>query len=335
MQRTFSLILIIFLFGIFNQGCDTKTNGGLLPNITGKTGEVIIIIDPIYCEGATGDTLKKIFSQPYPSLPQEENIFTMAHIANADFNYVFKTHRNLIFININKTTPEDSTQIIIKKNVWAKGQLIFDCRAPNGIAMAKALSKQQNKIVSLINAKERERIVSGYKRLPNRKIIGFLKNKFNIYMPVPTGYNINIDTTNFVWISREDPELSQGLIVYSYPYTDTNTFTLNFLVKKRNEFLKKYLPGPLDGTWMTTETRIGLEFNTFSFHDQYFAEVRGLWRVENDYMGGPFVSVTTLDQKRNRIITVEGYFYGPKFRKREYVRQSEAIIYNLKIQNNK
>lgn len=154
-------------------------------------------------------------------------------------------------------------------------------------------------------------------------------------MPVPTGYNVNIDTTNFVWISREDPELSQGLIVYSYPYTDTNTFTLDFLVNKRNEFLKKYLPGPLDGTWMTTETRIELNFKAFSYHNQYFAEVRGLWRVENDYMGGPFVSVTTLDEKRNRIITAEGYVYGPKFKKREYVRQLETIIYNLKMLDNK
>ncbi len=335
MQRKYLLILIVFFFGIFNQACHSKKGGGLLPNITGKPGEVIVVIDPIYWEGAIGDTLNQIFRQIYPSLPQEEPIFTIAHIANADFNYVFKTHRNLIFINVNKMIPEDSTQIIIKKDIWAKGQLIFDCKASNRVAMAKTLSEQRDKIVSLINAKERERIVSGYKKLPNGKVLDFLKKKFNIYMSVPNGYNINIDTTNFAWISREDPELSQGLIVYSYPYVDTNTFTLDFLVNKRNEFLKKYLPGPLDGTWMTTETRIGLNFNVFSYHNQYFAEVRGLWRVENDYMGGPFVSVTTLDKKRNLIITAEGYFYGPKFKKREYVRQLETIIYNLEILNNK
>jgi len=334
-QRFFSiLVFFFFVSGLINQGCNSKT-GGLLPNITGKSGEVIIIISPAYWNSAIGDTLKKIFTQIYPSLPQEEPLFTIAHIAPDDFNYVFKTHRNLIFIDINKTISSDSTQIIIKKNVWAKGQLIFDCKASNDIAMAKAISEQQNKIVSLIDAKERERISYTYKKLPAGKVIDYLKNKFGIYMPVPSGYDVHIDTTDFAWISHEDPEFSQGLIVYSYPYIDTNTFTLDFLIRKRNNFLKKYLPGPLDGTWMTTEMRFGLNLNEFSYHNRYFAEVRGLWRVENDFMGGPFVSITTLDKKQNRIITAEGYFYGPKFKKREYVRQLETIIYNLKILDDK
>ncbi len=332
-KTLFILLFSVLFFGLLNQSCNLKTGDNLLPNITGKPGEIIIVIDPMYWESAAGDTLKKIFTQLYPSLPQEELIFTVAHIAHTDFNYVFKTHRNLIFIDINNTIPKDSAQIIIKKDIWAKGQLIFDCKAVNSIKMAEVISEQRDKIISLINGKERERIAGSYKKLPDGKVINYLKNKFDIYMPVPTGFNLNIDTTDFAWISREDPELSQGLIVYSYPYTDTNTFTLDYLVNKRNEFLKKYLPGPLDGTWMTTETRIGLNFKEFTYHGRYFAEVRGLWRVENDFMGGPFVSITTLDKKNNRIITAEGYFYGPKFKKREYVRQLETIIYNLEVLN--
>jgi hypothetical protein len=31
--------------------------------------------------------------------------------------------------------------------------------------------------------------------------------------------------------------------------------------------------------------------------DKYYAELRGLWKVENDFMGGPFVSLSTLDEK--------------------------------------
>ncbi len=331
-QRLFSLLVFLFIsLGLVNQGCNQKNTGGLLPSITGKSGEIVIVISPAYWDSAIGDTLRKIFTQPYPSLPQGEPLFTIAHIARTDFNYVFKTHRNLIFIDINKTIPVDSTQIIIKKDVWAKGQLIFDCKAHSDTAMAKAISEQRDKIISLINAKERERIANIYRKLPAGKVINYLKKKFGIYMPVPSGYNLHIDTTNFAWISKEEPESSQGLIIYSYPYVDTNTFTLDYLIRKRNNFLKKYLPGPLDGSWMTTEMRFGLIFNEFSYHNRYFAEIRGLWRVENDFMGGPFISVTTLDKKRNLIITAEGYFYGPKFKKREYIRQLETIIYNLKV----
>ena len=48
-------------------------------------------------------------------------------------------------------------------------------------------------------------------------------------------------------------------------------------------------------------------------------------------MGGPFVSITTIDQKRNRIVTADGYVYGGKKNKRELVRQIEAVLYTLKI----
>lgn len=317
------------------QGCNSTSSSRLLPNITGKTGEIIIVIESIDWNSQVGDTLKTMFHQLYPSLPQEESIFTIAHIPKVDFNYVFKTHRNLIFVEINNTLPADSNQIIIKENVWANGQLIFDCKASNKEKIAAMLSEQKTKIISLINAKERERIYNGYKNLPNNKLISLLGNKFGVYMPIPTGFNLNVDTTDFAWMSREDPELSQGIFVYTYPYVDTNTLTLNYLVNKRNLFLKKFVSGPLDGTWMTTEKRFDLQYQEFSFHNTYFFEIRGLWCVENDFMGGPFVSVTTLNKNSNQIITAEGYFYGPKFKKREYIRQLETIIYYMKIINNK
>ncbi len=159
----------------------------------------------------------------------------------------------------------------------------------------------------------------------------FIENKFHIYLAVPKGYNINIDTTDFMWISRETVEMSQGLIIYSYPYNDTSDFNVDSLIAKRDDFLKRFIKGPTFGSWMSTEKRVRPEVNRYVKNGKFYVKMRGLWKVENDYMGGPFVSVSTLNADNSRIITVEGYVYAPKYKKREYVRQLEAILSTLQV----
>jgi hypothetical protein len=48
-------------------------------------------------------------------------------------------------------------------------------------------------------------------------------------------------------------------------------------------------------------------------------------------MGGPFISHSTLDTARNEIITVEAYVYNPNNKKRNLMRQMEAIVYSFEL----
>jgi hypothetical protein len=60
--------------------------------------------------------------------------------------------------------------------------------------------------------------------------------------------------------------------------------------------------------------------------------MQGLWKMQDGYaMGGPFISLIQLDEKRNKIITVEGFVFAPAHEKRELMRQLEAILYSIEI----
>ena len=85
------------------------------------------------------------------------------------------------------------------------------------------------------------------------------------------------------------------------------------------------------GSYMTTEKEFKPKFMEYSLRGKrYVAELRGLWKMEKGIsMGGPFVSITTLDEKRNRVVTVEGMVYAAGYDKRNFVRQVEAIVYSL------
>jgi hypothetical protein len=121
-------------------------------------------------------------------------------------------------------------------------------------------------------------------------------------------------------------------MIYYYNYTDTNTFTLDFLVDKRNQIVKKYIPGPNPNSYMATEDLLPPVMKEFKQEGKYFAELRGLWKLENGSMGGPFVSISTVDELRNRVITVEGFVFAAGLEKREFLRQVESILYTLKIE---
>ena len=82
---------------------------------------------------------------------------------------------------------------------------------------------------------------------------------------------------------------------------------------------------------MTTEDILPPDYSEFEMEGRYFAKLRGLWKLENGFMGGPFISLSTVDEKRQRIVTVDGYVYAPSEEKREFLRQVESILYSLEI----
>ena len=59
--------------------------------------------------------------------------------------------------------------------------------------------------------------------------------------------------------------------------------------------------------------------------NMYVAEIRGLWNVTDDFMGGPFLSTSRVDEERNRVVTVEGFVYYPSENKRKFMRWFEVI----------
>jgi hypothetical protein len=59
-----------------------------------------------------------------------------------------------------------------------------------------------------------------------------------------------------------------------------------------------------------------------------FAEIKGLWDVHNDFMGGPFVAHAFYSKDGKDIIVLMAFVYAPRYDKRHYLRQVESILYS-------
>jgi len=144
---------------------------------------------------------------------------------------------------------------------------------------------------------------------------------------------LDVDTTDFVWLeSKGIGDVVQGILIYSYDKPEVD-LTTAYLFAKRNQFTKKYVPGPSRGSYMAVEPSTDPYRREIVVNDISVIELRNLWKVENDFMGGPFISFSFVDEKQNKVINVDGFVYAPRFDKRNYIRQVEAILNSVTLAN--
>ena len=142
----------------------------------------------------------------------------------------------------------------------------------------------------------------------------------------PTGYKLRKASDTFAWIA-DDKQAYQDVFIYRYPAED-DPFTMEKILAHRNAMLQENVPGMFDGTYMTTSDFFPTTLEFLKYRGRDFAQVRGMWEVQNDFMGGPFVSHSFYSPDGSEILVAEAWVYAPKFDKRQYLRQVESLLYS-------
>ncbi|MDF1570887.1 MAG: DUF4837 family protein [Bacteroidales bacterium] len=327
------LLLFITSVLLVLSGCDTtvKTgdSGRILPNITGGAGEVLVVVDKYIWDGPTGELLKDLLQEEFPGLPQSEPIFDVTQISASSFDNMFRFHRSVVLVTIKEMLEEPAVRY--RKNVWARPQILVQLEAQDVAQLQQQIRDNMEQIQGFLVQYDRQRLTDSYADSKDLEIQKMMAENHQVRLAIPRGYNIDLSTDNYSSVSIETPDFSQVLHVYEYPATTKAELQSGRIIENRNAFVKKYVKGPGDDSYMTTSMVYPPIFYDIQMNGTELVETRGLWELENGYMGGPFVSHSVFDEKRQRIVTVEGYVYYPNQKKRIKIRQLEAIIYSLEI----
>jgi hypothetical protein len=158
-----------------------------------------------------------------------------------------------------------------------------------------------------------------------------IEKSFGVELVIPKGFSLITKQGDFAWIREETPETTLGILLYSFDYSDSTGLTAKSIVGTRNRIAKQYVPGPKEGSYMSTMQELPVITKDIYVLGRPAIELRGLWNVKGDFMGGPFVSYTMLDTTSNRVLYLEGFVYAPKYNKRNYIRRLEAILLSLQF----
>ncbi len=336
MKRLFN-IAIVLLAAVSVIGCrnfNTLSNGGK-KTAQGSPYEVLVVCQAPEWEGAVGESLRALLERPVEMINQNEPMFNVLRITPNDFKNMLPAHRNILKVLVSPKIETASTAV--QYDVEAAPQIVLALQGPTQQSLADYLAANGENLLYVLEMAERDRTIRFAERHEAKALGEIINNTFGIAMKVPQGYDLRSQSDDFVWASYEFPTSSQGFFIYSYPYQGKGSLTADDLVRMRNIFAAR-IPGPSDGSYMTTVDKLPdaeakeyipfkPEYRTIKIGDRVWIEMRGLWEVENDFMGGPFVSYTTVNERTGKVLTLDCYVYSPKHGKRNYLRALEHLVY--------
>jgi len=323
--------VLLVLSGLIIVSCDTEVRPD---RSTGKTNEILIVTNTkAQWEGEIGYIVKNYFGQPLPGLPQPEPMFHLFNVADKDFNKVFKSQHNILIIDINRNFTEPLVET--RANHWTTPQRVIKITAPDTASFRRAFNEHKEAFLEAYNALEIERTNEQFKMARSVKLRNIIEKKFGFTMQIPGGFVVAAEDYNFIWLRQSMQKVKQdvelGIIVYEEPYSDTSIFNDREIMILRDSLTSRFIEGPSVGSYMI----ISRDFipPVFKRKDDCVAgfavETRGLWMVQNDFMGGPFISYTFVDPTLEKVFTVDGYVYNPGDLKRNFIRQMEAIFHTI------
>ncbi len=326
-MKTFYLIAGLFVLLVATGACTGKSMGA---SATGAPGEVIVVMNDAYWKGEAGDVLDDVLKMPVPGLPQQEPALTVSHTDKAHFDGILRVVRNIIVVTIDSTQFTKASMNAVRDE-WARNQVVLNINAPTETAFIIFVTQHSGEIVDLFVKEEMKRTQEYLKKNYSKAAQDKIEEMFGIEIAVPEGMNLSKDTTDFFWTTNNAATGRRDMVVYSFPYTDKNTFTKDYMIAMRDSVMKANVPGGFPGSYMTTEKRFVTDYKGIDVNGKYVGELRGLWKMEGDKMGGPFVSHAMLDEKNQRVIVAEGFVYSPETNKRNYMRQLEAALYTMQF----
>lgn len=300
--------------------------------ITGKAGEIVIVVDKANWEAEPGAALRSVLATDYPMLPQKEPAFNLINIPKNSFSELFQSHRNLIVVDINGKQQKDTIEI--KKDIWAAPQIAIYLRAKSSAGIAELVNRNSDLIFNAIDQAEKDRIIRNCKKYEESSLRKIVSEKFGGSPYFPNGYALRKQTDDFIWIAYETTYTNQVVLIYTIPYDGKHFPTVDSLVARQNDIMKRNVPGMLDNSYMTTATEAKPILKWFKYKGMEFAEMRGFWEVQNDFMGGPFVDHIFYAKEPGKLLVMEGFVYAPRYNKRNYLRQVEAILYSFEWAEN-
>ena len=298
------------------------------------------------------DLVEAIMAADMPCMPQVEPYFRLAHVPTTQFDDMFKPTRNILFVDIN---PQKYTQLKAKVSIdyWSTPQAVYRIQSPSEEEFVNYWLANGTAVRDWFVSQEIKRQIKFYRASTNKDARAILQSQ-GYDMLIPEDYIVIMDTTlggattyslrrpttvasevRLLWCCNNKGPMRRDIVVYSYPYTDPNTFTSSFLNNKRDEVLSRVVKGSVEGAYMGTEYKVmpPLLQRSVMVNDSTSAtEIRGLWKILNgEAMGGPYVSLTRLDQVNGRVVTAEAFLYAAGQKKRTALRQAEAILYTLTL----
>lgn len=326
MKKISCFAICVLLLAMTSCRHSTRTSGIKSENFsTGKAGEMILAIDTAYWTPAAMAEIYKVLHRPQPAINQIEPMFDVIQCSNAGYKASFMRHRNIVQFDYDPQYSGNTFEIA--KNPLTNPQILVKIRGNQQDSCLALFLAHQDEIVGAMYENDIARLQNAHRKLNNPVIEKKIKEKFGISMTVPDGYFVGREEEDFLWLCFRTPKNDRFVMIYRSPMY---TLTTENIVAERDRITKAYIQGAVAGAYPVVADIEGyplMKKLRIRYHDG--VELRGLWASVRDKMGGPFYSFTQVAPDSTSVITIDGFVYAPQEKKRDYLREVEAIVKSI------
>lgn len=299
----------------------------IFPQASGRPYEVLVVLDNQTWNAPAGRALFDILDTDVPCLPQSERSFHISQIEPKDFSSNFTIFRNIILVNIDKT-QYSRTGMRFTRDKYAMDQIVLTFNSPSLEEFRQFCIDHKQEVVDFLTRSEMNRLIKELEKTYSKVTYDMAWQIFACRFYAPKELTSYKKGDHFLWTSNNTASGLENICIYSYPYEGPETFNKEYMVAKRDSVMKVNLLGEKPGMYMKTDSLCTM-VKPIVVHNRYAMELRGLWYMEHDAMGGPFVSHFRVDTETNRVVVVEGFVYAPEKMKRGLIRRLEGSLYTL------
>jgi len=164
-------------------------------------------------------------------------------------------------------------------------------------------------------------------------------NKLGFTVDFQHDYVIVKDTLNpnFFYMKRVQADVDRWLWVYWWDEKNPDFSDQTRFLRIRDSITKMYVQGDDSlGSYVeiaknSKSIPMYLEQKTVDFKGMYAIETRGLWRLTDYSMGGPFINYTFYNDSLKQMYMIDGSVLAPKFsEKRDFLREMEVIAKTIR-----
>jgi hypothetical protein len=355
---TFFRYLIILISSIYLVSCDLEKTAQQyenLPRANGIPGEIFVVMDSAQWVGPVGMEIRGIFSASVPTIPREEPQFKLNYFSPKNFQGFLKKQKNIMFVTVlgdksngnrrlksyftNESLKmiEDDPSLFMysKQDEFARGQEVLHLFGETADVLVDNLSRNRQKLLDHFKKIEEDRIYQGFYSVKYEKgISNHIQKKLGCELKVPLGFEIGLEDDKFIWLRSFSPDIDKSIFISYVDYTSEEMFSLDSLLKLRTEISKPYIlykPEDPDSYLLTETDNFNVYREEINFKGLYAIELRGLWKLNGYYMGGPFISYAMVDESNGRLYYIEAFLYSPGKPQRDIMRELETILKTFKI----
>ncbi len=346
MRSTLKITLLAVISAVYFIGCE----GDYRQMAVGANAEILVVMDSTKAaQSATALAIRETYGAPLMTIPRRSAQYDLRfRLLNTNRQLEnIQQHRNIIFA---ATLDEDSNvgqyvRAILSEAVkdrirsgdllqiplrdrWAQDQWVMIYVGNDDETLAQHIRKNAGKSIKELHELEMPRWRRYiYRRAEQVQLAQNIMDAYGWSFRIQHDYRLGVDTLNFVTLRRFTHDNDRWIWVWwQDDVASIDHIDKEWINTTRDSLNQHYMRGSRDSSFVTTEYREPMSFrDDLVINGKQTFETLGLWRMEFDLMGGPFVNYVMYDEQHQRLYMMEYGQFAPRWNKRNFVYQFQAM----------